>query len=82
VSSVLVDTDSLSEILKGVNAAVVSRAREYQAQHGRYTISTITIVEIVKGFHKVQREERLQEFLERIRDLGYELRLDNWRNAG
>jgi tRNA(fMet)-specific endonuclease VapC len=59
----LLDTDTFSEILKRVDAQVVRRATEYRSQFGVYTISTITIVEIVKGLHKVQREERLQEFL-------------------
>jgi tRNA(fMet)-specific endonuclease VapC len=59
----LLDTDTFSEILKRVDAQVVRRATDYRSQFGVYTISTITIVEIVKGLHKVQREERLREFL-------------------
>ena len=59
----LLDTDTFSEILKRVDAQVVTRATEYRSQFGAYAISTITVVEIVKGLHKVQREERLQEFL-------------------
>jgi tRNA(fMet)-specific endonuclease VapC len=59
----LLDTDTFSEILKRVDAQVVARATEYRSQFGVYTISTITVVEAVKGLHKVQREERLQEFL-------------------
>ena len=59
----LLDTDTFSEILKRVDAQLVTRATEYRWQFGVYTISTITVVEIVKGLHKVQREERLQEFL-------------------
>jgi tRNA(fMet)-specific endonuclease VapC len=59
----LLDTDTFSEVLKRVDAQVVTRATEYRLQFGVYTISTITVVEIVKGLHKVQREERLQEFL-------------------
>ena len=59
----LLDTDTFSEILKRVDKLVATRATEYRSQLGVYTISTITVVEIVKGLHKVQREERLQEFL-------------------
>lgn len=59
----LLDTDTFSEILKRVDAQVVRRATEYRSQFGVYAISTITVVEIVKGLHKVQREERLQEFV-------------------
>ena len=60
----LLDTDAFSEVLKGVNASVIAHATEYRSQFGAYTISTITVMEIVKGFHKVQREEQLKKFLE------------------
>jgi tRNA(fMet)-specific endonuclease VapC len=134
----LLDTDIFSEILKGIDPHVVAQAIAYRAIFGRYTISTITVLEIVKGLHKMQREDRIQEFLDglttvdiltldmqsaevagriyadlertgqpigradpiiaaialehgltlitgnqahyqRIQDLGYELKLDNWR---
>lgn len=29
---------------------------------GRYTISSITVAEIVKGFHRLGREDRIQQF--------------------
>jgi len=60
---VLLDTDIFSEILKGVDATVVARATTYLTVFGRYTLSTITVLEIVKGLHKLQREERVQKFL-------------------
>ena len=134
----LLDTDIFSEVLKGIDSHVVAQATAYRAIYGRYTISTITVLEIVKGLHKVQREDRIQQFLDglttieiltldmhsaelagriyadlertgqpigradpiiasialqnsltlvtgnqahykRIQDLGYELKLDNWR---
>jgi tRNA(fMet)-specific endonuclease VapC len=134
----LLDTDIFSEILKGIDPHVVAQAIAYRAIFGRYTISTITVLEIVKGLHKMQREDRIQQFLDglttidvltldmqsaevagriyadlertgqpigradpiiaaialehgltlitgnqahyqRIQDLGYELKLDNWR---
>ena len=59
----LLDTDTFSEILKRVDAQVAKRATEYRSQFGVYTISTITVLEIVKGLHKVRREERIQDFL-------------------
>jgi tRNA(fMet)-specific endonuclease VapC len=52
----LLDTDILSEILKGVDRTVVGRAVAYRAIWGRYTISTITVLEIIKGLHRVRRE--------------------------
>ena len=59
----LLDTDIFSDILKGIDQTVVARAVAYRTFWGRYTISTITVLEIVKGLHKVQREERIQQFL-------------------
>ena len=134
----LLDTDIFSEVLKGIAPQVAAQATAYRAIFGRYTISTITVLEIVKGLHKMRREDRVEQFLDglttvdiltldvpgaelagriyadlertgqpigradpmiaaiairhdlvlitgnqvhyqRIRDLGYNLRLDNWR---
>jgi tRNA(fMet)-specific endonuclease VapC len=52
-----------SEILKGIDQRVVARAMAYRTTFGHYTISVITAMEIVKGFHKLQREDRIQQFL-------------------
>jgi len=35
-----------------------------RSAYAHYTISVITLLEIVKGFHKLQREDRVQKFLE------------------
>jgi tRNA(fMet)-specific endonuclease VapC len=45
----LLDTDMLSEVLKSKDRYVLARANAYRAQHGRYTISTITIMESSRG---------------------------------
>ncbi len=63
MSRSLLDTDIFSEILKGVDPRVATRATAYKADFGRYTISTITVMEVVKGFHKARREEKIKEFL-------------------
>ncbi|HIE00449.1 MAG TPA: type II toxin-antitoxin system VapC family toxin [Thiotrichaceae bacterium] len=62
----LLDTDTLSEILKGKNAKVRQKADNYLAHFEQYTISIMTITEIIKGFHKVQREEHIERFLSTI----------------
>jgi tRNA(fMet)-specific endonuclease VapC len=59
----LLDTDIFSEVLKGIDLHVVAQATTYRTFFGRYTISTITVLEIVKGLHKMQREDRIQKFL-------------------
>lgn len=49
--------------MKGIDQRVVARAVAYRTVFGRYTISVITVMEIVKGFHKLQREDRIEQFL-------------------
>lgn len=63
MDKVLLDTDIFSEILKGIDRNVVTRATAYHSALGRYTISVITVMEIVKGFHRLRREDRVQQFL-------------------
>ena len=64
MDKVLLDTDIFSEILKGIDANVAAQATAYRVIFGRYTISTITVLEIVKGLHKMQRKDRIQQFLD------------------
>jgi predicted nucleic acid-binding protein len=59
----LLDTDILSEILRGVNATVGKRAGAYLGVHGRFSLSVITLMEMVKGFQKVQRPEKTASLL-------------------
>lgn len=59
----LLDTDILSEIFKGINRRVKLKATTYRAVFGYYTTSVITLMEVVQGWHKRQREDRVQAFL-------------------
>lgn len=45
----LLDTDSLSEIIKGRNQTVLQHASAYLALHGVFTFSLITRYEILRG---------------------------------
>ena len=58
----LLDTDILSEILKGKNPTVTARTKEYLATHGSLTTSAISVAEIVYGLRRVGREDRIREF--------------------
>ncbi len=58
----LLDTDILSEIIKGRDSAVLERAAAYIATHGRLTTSAISIAEIVYGLRRMGREDRLAQF--------------------
>ena len=57
-------TDIFSEILKGIDSHIVAQATAYRAIFGRHTISTITVLEVVKGLHLMQREDRIEQFLD------------------
>lgn len=45
----LLDTDTLSEVMKRRDPAVRRRAEEYLAAHGRFTFSIITRYEVLRG---------------------------------
>jgi tRNA(fMet)-specific endonuclease VapC len=66
--SAILDTDILSEILKGRDAVVARRASAYLEAHGRFTITCVSVLEVVAGWHRLQREDRVREFLDRLRD--------------
>jgi tRNA(fMet)-specific endonuclease VapC len=63
VDKVLLDTDTLSEILKGKNAKVAAAAAAYQAAFNHYTFSTITVVEIISGYQRRGSLAQLGSFL-------------------
>lgn len=62
----LIDTDIFSEILKGKNQEIVRNAQNYRGLHGHYTLSVITVLEVVKGFQRLSREEQLQQVLSNL----------------
>ncbi len=45
----ILDTDILSEYLKGHDAAVANRAAGYTRDHGVFTFTSVTVYEIVYG---------------------------------
>jgi predicted nucleic acid-binding protein len=47
---VLLDTDILSEYLKGHDKKVARRAADYAQQHGLFTFTSVTVHELVYGF--------------------------------
>jgi tRNA(fMet)-specific endonuclease VapC len=59
----LLDTDILSDITKAVNLTVAGHATAYRQAFSRYTISTITFMEVIRGYQKKQATRRLQNFL-------------------
>ena len=63
----LIDTDILSEYLRGKNADVVRRAGEYLQEHGRFAMSVLTVFEVVRGRHQANQIERATQFLAWVR---------------
>jgi tRNA(fMet)-specific endonuclease VapC len=49
--------------MKGKDPIVAENATRYRRQFGRYTISAPTLTELVKGFHKLGREDRKQRMM-------------------
>jgi tRNA(fMet)-specific endonuclease VapC len=62
MARVLLDTDILSEIIKKKDPAVVARATEYLAEERRFTVSVLSVTEVVYGFHRLGREDRIVQF--------------------
>jgi len=66
LNKALLDTDIYSEILKAVDLVVTRNATAYRQSLGILTLSTITVMEAVRGFQKIQNGKRLQSFLAAI----------------
>lgn len=58
----LLDTDILSEVIKGKDANVAAAATTYLAAYERLTTSAISVAEIIYGLRRVGREDRLRQF--------------------
>jgi len=63
VDSALLDTDTLSEINKAQDAHLLARAGEYLKAHTAFTFSAVTILEVVRGYHLANRQDKLAAFL-------------------
>ena len=55
----LLDTDILSEIGKGIDPTVARHAASYLSPFGRYTLSAVTVAEVIWGLEKRQSVRRL-----------------------
>jgi tRNA(fMet)-specific endonuclease VapC len=66
VNRALVDTDILSEIMRARNERVLENARKYVGAHSRFTVSAITVAEVVKGLQKALRSDALERFIDEL----------------
>ena len=58
----LLDTDTLSEILKQKHPALVERASAYLRQHEQFAFSSMTRYEVVRGLKDKGASRQLQQF--------------------
>ena len=63
MNKALIDTDIFSEMTKGVDQTVAANAKAYRIAFGRYTISAVTFMEVIRGYQKKQASRQLQAFL-------------------
>jgi len=61
----LLDTDTLSEVIKVRDPHVQKAARAYLAAHGRFTFSIITRYEILRGLKAKNAIRQIQAFEDR-----------------
>ena len=59
---VLLDTDTLNEVLKRRNAEVVQHATDYLQQHGQFAISSMSRYEVLRGLREKQATVQLAKF--------------------
>jgi tRNA(fMet)-specific endonuclease VapC len=62
MSPALLDTDLLSEILKGKDRQVVKKASAYLADQKQFALSAITYYEVIRGLKAKQASRQLQNF--------------------
>ncbi|MEN3001087.1 MAG: PIN domain-containing protein [Armatimonadota bacterium] len=58
----LIDTDIWLDIMKGVHPRVREHADAYWNVYGRFTLSVITVAEVVRGLVRRQQSEALQRW--------------------
>lgn len=59
----ILDTDILSEYLKGHNRAVAGRASAYAKDHGVFTFTSVTVYEIVYGLELKRASSQLNKVM-------------------
>jgi len=63
LNKALLDTDIMSEIGKAKNPTVAANAKTYRRSFGHFTLSTVSVMEVVSGFQRTQAAARLNAFL-------------------
>ena len=66
MNKALLDTDILSEVSKGINPIVAQNAATYRLLFGYYTTSTISQMEVIRGFQRNLSTRRLNQFVTQL----------------
>ncbi len=64
----LLDTDTLSEVIKQVNPGVQDNARRYLSAFGHFTFSLMTRYEILRGLKARRATRQIEDFEERCQN--------------
>jgi tRNA(fMet)-specific endonuclease VapC len=59
---VILDTDTFSEIIKEKNNTLKRKASNYEAILGRFTITAITAMEVLRGLYQKKRYPLIEAF--------------------
>ena len=62
MNKALLDTDILSEVGKAIDPTVTQHATAYRQSHGFLTLSVISVMEVIQGYHRVGAAQRIQAF--------------------
>ncbi|MGL4514163.1 MAG: PIN domain-containing protein [Lacipirellulaceae bacterium] len=60
------DTDILSEVIKGRDATVCANAAAYVREHGHLSVAACTVAEVVRGYASRSRVAELDAFLKTL----------------
>src|SRR5205085_840695 len=69
----LLDTDIFSEILKGRNRSIQAMQDAYLSVFGRFSLSVVTVMDMVEGFHRRGQENKIRELQQRLFDDSHSL---------
>lgn len=58
----LLDTDTLSEVMRGKHASLVQKSRQYLQVHGHFSFSMMTRYEILRGLKAKRATAKLTAF--------------------
>lgn len=63
MTKVILDTDILSEYLKGYDQSVVEKAAAYGATHDQFTFTSVTVYELISGLESKGATSQLQKVM-------------------